>query len=102
MTVQGASRDGIPAGISHAEKVDRLVDLCRELVKRGIRVEMSDARPAVSARSSPTTPRTAVEVVNGAFVWRRDGYDRHTAEDVAGAADQIADYLRTRDGGGST
>lgn len=87
---------------AHVQKIARLAELCRELANRGIRVEMSDARPAVSVRLSLTTSRVSVEVVDGAFVWRCDGYDRHTAEDVAGAADRIADYLRTRDGGGST
>ncbi|MEV5749566.1 hypothetical protein AB0L00_17255 [Actinoallomurus sp. NPDC052308] len=100
MTAQEASQEEIPAGLNHAQKVDRLVYLCRELAKRGIRVEMSDARPAVTVRLTLTASRVSVEVVDGAFVWRRDDYDRHTAEDVVGAAGRIADYLKARAGDG--
>ncbi|MCO5994858.1 hypothetical protein [Actinoallomurus rhizosphaericola] len=87
---------------SHVQKVDRLTELCRELIKRGIRVEMSDARPALSARFSLTTPRLSVQMVDGAFVWRRDDTDRHAADDVPGAAHRIADFLKARDGSGAS
>ncbi|GAB3987491.1 hypothetical protein GCM10029978_106510 [Actinoallomurus acanthiterrae] len=83
---------------SHAQKVDRLTELCRELVKRGIRVEMSDARPALSVRLSLTTPRVSIQMVDGAFVWRRDDTDRHEADDAPGAAHRITAYLKARDG----
>ncbi|GAA0345932.1 hypothetical protein NE235_29045 [Actinoallomurus spadix] len=81
---------------SHADKVDRLTALCRELIKRGVRVEMSDARPALAVRLSLTTPRLSVQMVDGAFVWRRDDLDRHAADDVVGAAHRIATYLKAR------
>ncbi|GAA4634081.1 hypothetical protein GCM10023196_074200 [Actinoallomurus vinaceus] len=83
---------------SHAWKVDRLTELCRELVKRGIRVEMSDARPALSVRLRLTTPRVSIQIADGAFVWRRDDTDRHAADDVSGAAHRIAAYPKARDG----
>ncbi|MEV5705524.1 hypothetical protein [Actinoallomurus sp. NPDC052274] len=82
---------------SHAQKVDRLAELCRELVKSGVRVEMSDARPALSVRLSLTAPRLSIEMIDGAFVWRREDKDRHAADDAAGAAHRIAAYLRARD-----
>lgn len=87
---------------SHAQKVDRLAELCRELIKREVRIEMSDARPALSVRSSLTTPRLSVQMIDGAFAWRRDDTDRHTADDVAGAAHRIATYLKTRDENGAS
>ncbi|MCO6010040.1 hypothetical protein NE236_34225 [Actinoallomurus purpureus] len=83
---------------NHAQKVARLTELCRELVKHGIRVEMSDARPALSVRSSLTTPRVSIQMIDGAFVWRCDDTDRHEADDVSGAAHRIAAYLKARDG----
>lgn len=100
MAIQGASQES-PNGMSHAQKVDRLVDLARELAKRGIRIELSDARPALSVRLSLTASRVSVEVVAGAFVWRRDGYERHDAEDQVGAADRIVDHLKARHRDGS-
>ena len=79
--------------------LDVLTELCRELAKRGLKVGMSDARPAVSARGELTSRKLWISVSSSgdAFMWRRDDDVRHTTDDPAGAASQIADYLVLRD-----
>lgn len=76
-----------------------LVELCRELARRGVRVGMSDARPAVSVRAGLTDRKVWVEIdASGAsFVWRRDDRERHAVDDPAGAAERIAEYATSRD-----
>ncbi|MEV0401266.1 hypothetical protein [Actinoallomurus sp. NPDC050550] len=65
-----------------------LVELCRELAGRGIRVGISDARPALSARVDVADRRLWIEVdASGeSFVWRRDDHDHHRTDDPVGAA----------------
>ncbi|MEV5748977.1 hypothetical protein AB0L00_14265 [Actinoallomurus sp. NPDC052308] len=77
----------------------RLVELCRELAKLGVHVGVSDARPALSARGDLTGRKVWVEIDAGSFVWRRDDLARHPADDPAGAAAHLTDYLKNRDTG---
>ncbi|GAA4625959.1 hypothetical protein GCM10023196_032210 [Actinoallomurus vinaceus] len=75
-----------------------LVDLCRELIKLGVHVGLSDARPALSVRGGLALRKVWIEVdpSGESFVWRRD--DRaHHADDPAGAAARIAKYLKKLD-----
>lgn len=79
--------------------VELLVDLCRELVKLGMHVGLSDARPAVSVRGGLAHPKVWIEVdpSGESFVWRRDDRVHHATDDPAGVAARIADYLKGRD-----
>jgi hypothetical protein len=81
--------------------LDALVALCRELSKHGVKVGMSDARPALSVRGDLVQRKTWVEIdaSGGSFVWRRDDQASHAADDPAGAAKKIAEYLKVRDAG---
>jgi hypothetical protein len=81
--------------------LNRLTELCRELAKFGVQVGLSDARPALSVRRDLADRRVWVEVdvADGSFVWRRDDLARHPADDPAGAAACLADYLKNRDAG---
>lgn len=83
----------------HSRDLYQLVELCRELAKLGVHVGVSDARPAVSARGQLTDRKVWIEVDGGSFVWRRDDQARHPADDPAGAATCLADYLKARDTG---
>lgn len=84
---------------SHSRDLCQLVELCRELAKLGVHVGVSDARPAVSVRGDLADRRVWVEVDAGSFVWRRDDVARHSADDPAGAAARLADYVKNRDAG---
>jgi hypothetical protein len=81
-----------------------LVELCRELATLGLNVGLSDARPAVSVRTSLTSPKlwVSVSASGGSFVWRRDDDDHHASDDPPGAAAHIAEYLKIRDAGASS
>jgi hypothetical protein len=72
-----------------------LVELCRELAKLGVKVGLSDARPALSVRGGLVDRRTWIEVdpSGESFVWRRDDRACHSVDDPAGAARKIAEYL---------
>lgn len=78
-----------------------LVALCQELAKLGFRVGMSDARPALSVRGDLVDRRVWIEIAPSgeSFVWRRDHQVRHAVGDPAGAATEIAEYLKLRDSG---
>ncbi|WP_345366362.1 hypothetical protein [Actinoallomurus liliacearum] len=78
-----------------------MTELCRELAKLGVKVGLSDARPALSARGALAERKLWIEVdlSGGTFVWPYDGQARHGLDDPAGAAAQIAEYLRLRDAG---
>ncbi|GAA0330887.1 hypothetical protein NE235_21080 [Actinoallomurus spadix] len=81
------------------QKLNALVALCRELAACGVRVALSDARPALSVRHELTDPKVWVEIDTSgeSFVWRRDDYEHHEIDDPAGAATRITEYLKTRD-----
>lgn len=81
-------------------ELDALVELARELARHGVNFGMSDARPALSVRSSLTHPKVWVQVdaSHGSFVWRRDDHERHAINDPAGAAVRLVEYLKNRDG----
>ena len=86
-------------GFSRERELGVLVELCRELVRLGVKVGMSDARPAVSIRGGLADRKIWIQVdaSRNAFVWRRDDHERHTVEDPAGAAARLAEYLEIRD-----
>jgi hypothetical protein len=86
-------------GNSHSRDLYRLVELCRELAKLDVHVGVSDARPALSVRGDLTGRKVWVEIDAGSYVWRRDDLARHPADDPAGAAACLADYLKNRDAG---
>ncbi|MCO6009873.1 hypothetical protein NE236_33370 [Actinoallomurus purpureus] len=85
----------------HQRDLAFLVQLCRELIKFGIHVGMSDARPAVSVRGGLTGRRVWIQIdASGeSFVWRRDDRAHHSVDDPASAAACIAEYLKIRDAG---
>ncbi|MEV5705660.1 hypothetical protein [Actinoallomurus sp. NPDC052274] len=78
-----------------------MTELCRELAKLGVKVGMSDARPALTVRGNLADRRLWIEITRSgeSFVWRRDDHVRHAVDDPAGAAAQIAEYLKLRDAG---
>jgi hypothetical protein len=86
-------------GSGLSRDLGRLAELCRELAKLGVRVGLSDARPAVSVRGDLTGRKVWVEIdpAGELFVWRRDDLARHPADDPAGAAAHLAEYLKSRD-----
>lgn len=75
------------------------MELCRELVRLGVNVGISDSRPAVSIRGGLADRKIWIEVDGShrSFVWRRDDHERHTVHDPAGAAVRLAEYLKARD-----
>jgi hypothetical protein len=83
------------------ENLDKLVELCRELIKLGINVGLSDARPALSVRGDLVRKKVWIEVDDSgeSFVWRRDDHAYHSVGDPAGAAAKIAEYLKARHAG---
>ncbi|WP_433174551.1 hypothetical protein [Actinoallomurus sp. CA-150999] len=78
-----------------------LVALCHELSKLRVKVGLSDARPALSVRGDLVQRKTWIEIDPSGewFVWRRDDQACHAADDPAGAAKKIAEYLKARDAG---
>jgi hypothetical protein len=82
-------------------KIGALVGLCRELAQLGVKVGLSDARPALSVRGGLVERKTWIEIDSSgrSFVWRRDEQASHPTDDPAGAARLIADYLKGRDTG---
>lgn len=87
--------------ISHDRNLGALVELCRELIKFGVNVGLSDARPALSVRGALVGRKVWVEVDSSgeSFVWRHEGQTRHAVDDPAGAAVRLAEYLKLRDAG---
>jgi hypothetical protein len=86
-------------GFSRERELGVLMELCRELVRLGVPVGMSDARPAVSVPGGLADRRIWIEVdaSRNSFVWRGDDHERHTVEDPAGAAARLAEYVKIRD-----
>ncbi|GAA4628683.1 hypothetical protein GCM10023196_046070 [Actinoallomurus vinaceus] len=76
-----------------------LVELCRELIKLGVNVGLSDARPALSVRGDLISKKVWIEIDQSgeSFVWRRNDQARHSVGDPAGAAAKIAEYVKGRD-----
>lgn len=68
-----------------------LAALCRELIKYGFRVGMSDARPALFIRDSSggVSWIIGLDASGERFEWR-DGAHSHVVDDPAGAAASIA------------
>ncbi|MCO5972894.1 hypothetical protein [Actinoallomurus soli] len=89
------------AGSNREQALETLVELCRHLVRLGLKPGLSDARPAVSLRDDLTQQKIWVEIdaSRGSFVWRRDDYEDHTVNDPAGAAARLAEYLKRRNTG---
>jgi hypothetical protein len=70
-------------------------ELCRELVKLGLGVGLSDARPAVVIRTGPGNPVLLITVdASGEFFQWCDARERHPVTDPAGAAAHVAEYVR--------
>jgi hypothetical protein len=78
-----------------------LVALCEELIKLGVKVGLSDARPALSVRGALVERKLWIEVdpTGEAFIWRQDDRVGHAVDDPSGAAEAIAEYLNRRDAG---
>ncbi|GAA0349462.1 hypothetical protein NE235_36405 [Actinoallomurus spadix] len=89
-------------GYNRKQELETLVELCRELVRLGVKPGLSDARPALSVRTELSHRKVWVEVdaLRGAFVWRRDDHERHPLDDPAGAAARLAEYMKRRDEAG--
>ncbi|MCW2919385.1 MAG: hypothetical protein JWN52_7453 [Actinomycetia bacterium] len=81
-------------GIDMSPELRLLGELCRELAQRGMGVQMRDALPGLTVRT--TTPGVYVWVfvsVSGRhFIWRRAD-SRHSVDDVAGAAQEIVCFV---------
>lgn len=81
-------------GIDMSPELRLLGELCKELAQRGMGVQMRDALPGLTVRT--TTPGVYVWVfvsVSGRdFVWRRVD-SRHSTNDVPGAAQEIARFV---------
>ncbi|GAB3676367.1 hypothetical protein GCM10027589_46520 [Actinocorallia lasiicapitis] len=56
--------------MEHAEQTGRLARLCRQIVRTGIRVEMSDAVPRLTVRSSAGTVVNVFVTESGEYAWR--------------------------------
>ena len=85
----------------HSEKMRLLVSLCRELSKLGLPAVMSDARPALSVCAGLVKPRMwiSVSACGEFFEWCAHPAGRLVASDPEGAAERIANHLRTNFGG---
>ena len=85
--------------INGDQDLGALVELCQELIKLGVKVGLSDARPALSVRGALVARKLWIEVdpVGASYMWRRDDYARHAVDDPTGAAAEIAEYLELRD-----
>ncbi|GAA4637480.1 hypothetical protein GCM10023196_091410 [Actinoallomurus vinaceus] len=60
---------------------------------------MMRARPSVRGALIARKLWIEVDPSGTSYVWRRDDHARHAVDDPAGAASQIAQYLKLRDGG---
>ena len=75
--------------------LEALTVLCRELAKLGLKVGMSDARPAISVRAKMASPRVWVSVdVSGRFFEWQEAVSRHPVDDPVGAAALLAEHAR--------
>lgn len=81
----------------HNRQVRLLAELVRELALRGVSAALSDARPAVFLRTGLVIPWLSVTVdnANEFFEWR-NGYNRHSVKDPAGAAAALLAYINAR------
>jgi hypothetical protein len=84
---------------SDNRNLDILVEVCRELIKIGVNVGLSDARPALFVRGGLASKKVWIEIDRSgeSFVWRWDDQAHHSTGDPAGAAAKIAEYIKTRD-----
>jgi hypothetical protein len=81
----------------HKGQVRSLAELVRELALRGVSAALSDARPAVYIRTGLVNPSLCITVDNaGEFFEWRNGYNRHTVKDPAGAAAALVAYINVR------
>jgi hypothetical protein len=69
-----------------------VADLCRELVKLGLQVGLSDARPAVIVRSHPHPLWVTVDDSGRFFEWT-DVPIQHPVTDLPGAAALIHSHV---------
>lgn len=85
-------------GFDHNRQVRLLAALVRELALRGVCAALSDARPAVYLRTGLTViPALSVTVDStGEFFEWRNGYNRHSVKDPAGAAAALLAYINAR------
>ncbi|GAA4613977.1 hypothetical protein GCM10023195_60810 [Actinoallomurus liliacearum] len=85
--------------IDRNQALTALVNLCRELAKLGVNVGLSDARPAISVRGGLASRKVWIQIdpSGESFVWQRDDRALHAADDPAGAAARIAEYIKKRD-----
>lgn len=74
--------------------------LCRELAKRGLKIGLSDARPAVVVRiKGLPTLYVTVDASGEFFEWGKPE-GRHPVADPAGAALQLAEHVKAQLGVG--
>jgi hypothetical protein len=92
------------SAVSRDPELVLLTELCRELVKLGLGVGLSDARPAVVIRTGPGNPALLITVDGtGEFYEWCEGEERHPVNDPAGAAAHVVEYVQASNGGpGST
>ncbi|MCO6006182.1 hypothetical protein NE236_14410 [Actinoallomurus purpureus] len=89
------------SGSTSDRKLQTLVALCQELIKLGVKVGLSDARPALSVRGALVERKLWIEIdpTGEFFVWRLDDRVHRAVNDPAGAAAEITEYLNRRDAG---
>jgi hypothetical protein len=82
--------------VGRSHELDLITVLCRELVKLGLGVGLSDARPAVVIRTGPGNPALLVTVdATGEFFEWHDAQERHPVADLGGTAARVVEYLQT-------
>ena len=88
--------------LSRDAELGALTMLCRELAKLGLNLGLSDARPAVVIRTKGMAPLWVTVGASGeSFEWC--GADRrHAVADPAGAASQLAAYVKAQPSAGDT
>jgi hypothetical protein len=81
--------------VDHSHELGLITVLCRELVKLGLGVGLSDARPAVVIRTGPGNPALliTVDTAGECFQWC-EGEEQHPVTDPAGAAAHVVEYVQ--------
>jgi hypothetical protein len=81
--------------LSRDAELGALTVLCRELAKLGLKLGLSDARPAVVIRMKGLPPLWVTVDASGEF-FECGAQNRHAVTDPAGAASLLASYVKTQ------